>query len=202
MNFSIEKSFVIPEIWINILSFCSYQEIFDIFKFLYLYQKYSKEDLNINLLARAYVLNKINSDKLNSTIYKVFKHIKYSYKKPSIKYHMKYYTSIYTYSLKYNFEKSIYSYLLKEKLSTILYNDGVTYTKKTSKHKIFNQILQYLNKQYQILFKITLSNNEFNDFKISSVCYKNNCSDEKLCNDCIQNVYWKKLLNILGDNVC
>ena len=127
MNFSIEKSFVIPEIWINILSFCSYQEIFDIFKFLYLYQKYSKEDLNINLLARAYVLNKINSDKVNSTIYKVFKHIKYSYKKPSIKYHMKYYTSIYTYSLKYNFEKSIFI-SLKEKLSTILYNDGVTYT--------------------------------------------------------------------------
>ena len=128
---------------------CSYQEIFDIIKF-HLYQTHPKKNLNINVLTKVYVLNKINSDKVNSTIYKVFKHIKHSFKRPSIKYHMKYYTSIYTYTLKYNCETFIHSYLLKEKLNNILYKNGEIYTKKTSKHKTFNKILHYLNKQYQM----------------------------------------------------
>lgn len=195
MNFSIEKLFVIPEIWIKIFNCCSYQEVFNIIKFLYLYQKKSKQTYNINLLVKVYVLNNINSNKLDRTIYKVFKKIRYLPNKPTINYCMKYYTNIYTYSQQENFEKSAHSYILKKKIDTILNNDGQIYTKKTSKYTVFNMILSYLNKQYKILCNNTPQYQSTD--KISELCYKNNCNNKNRCNSCIEIVYWDKLLDII-----
>ena len=57
-------------------------------------------------------------------------------------------------------------------------------------------ILGYLNKQYKILCN---ENQQYHsmDFKISKLCYKKNCINKKLCNSCIELVYWNKLLNII-----
>ena len=64
---------------------------------------------------------------------------------------MKYYTSIYNQSQTNCVENYARSYLLKDKLDSILYNDDETYNQKTSKHKMFNMILNYLNKDCLIL---------------------------------------------------
>lgn len=204
MNFNIEKSFVIPEIWIKIFSFCSCCEVFNTLKFIYLYQEKSKVNYNINILVKAYVLNKINSNKLDTTIYKIFKDIQYSYNNRAIKYYMKYYTNIYTYSQQRCSSKYEHTYILKAKLDKILYHDTKNYSTKKSKYNVFNIILAYLNKKYEILYKNTgyqyqlqTVNDQSTDFKTSPMCYKNNCGNNKLCKSCIELNYWNKLLNVI-----
>ena len=109
---------------------------------------------------------------------------------------MKYYTSIYNQSQKNCFENYARSYLLKDKLDSILYHNDENYNKKTSKHKVFNNILEYLNKQYDIRCNNIFTNNQTIDFKISNICY-NNCNEQKRCHTCIEMIYWNKLLNII-----
>lgn len=182
----IHKSFLIPHIWINIFSLCSYCEVFNIFKFLYLYQKNIKENLNIDELHKSYILNKINSDTISNIVYTVFIKLKHSYIRPSINYHIKYYTLLYTKSLKLNSTEFYYSYIVKIHLDKILNNNQIFLNKKTTKHKLFNSITEYLNKRYEI---------QFNKEK-QSICFKNKCQQKK-CDNCLQMNHWNKLLTIL-----
>ena len=178
MNTSLLESskFYIPEIWLNIFSHLSYQDIFNFSKLLFLAQKNTQHNYNIDNILITYINHKIHTNKLNRHIYHCYLNLKSDNFVKSPQNIMVMYTKTYNITLNTNFKKSLEHTYFIELLSKKIPTNS------------FKLVTSYV-RRIEIMYDCYKCNK-----------YSRNTIYDK-CNNCKQLVYWNKLIKYFSSTI-
>ena len=176
MDTILDPTWMIPEIWTHILSQCSYQDAINTIRVLYLLQKNTGIDYNVDKIVSIYLNDTIYSNTLNKYMYQLYLDLNTNIPIRSNWYPKKYMD---TYTKIHDLVNEIYPYEFsksKELLKVLKINlEKYENSNKQLSSKIFRNVTAYIPRKY----------NE---------CRKCHEKHDNMCISCQNLQYWKILL--------
>lgn len=168
---------MLSDIWVIILNHCSYQDVVNVANTLYLLQKKTGIDYNVNNIISTYLSNKLSSNRINKYVYHLYLDLHTNSPIAShwtIKKYMHLYSKIYLEINKINRHDDL------AKTKTLLRILHVKLEKdKHSIGKLFRNITLPISKKYSNCPKI------------------HHKKHDNICSNCQQIKYWQCLLKLI-----